>query len=287
MAAPSSTSSTAPQIWLAAAGRRKVVDLEEMIRLVARRSGRGVIAWIDEQDWALGRGAAWGRRAGERQRPGRDRLRRPCQRAGHRGAGPPSRRLLAGHGRGARHRGFREPELSAAGAAQLPPGLAHRRGPPGRGPGDAARPGPGPLADPDRDPELPLRRPADHGRAHGGRLRRRGQRLAGAGMAGPRAAATGLDRRHAPEPGPRRGGDRAPGGRPALRPGAGAGDRRDAARAAAPTGRSTRPPSATACRSASMPAAAIATRSPRSAGRPTTSRIMSRRRRASRRSSRA
>ena len=54
-----------------------------------------------------------------------------------------------------------------------------------------------------------------------------------------------------------------------------------------PTGRSTKPPSATTCRSGSMPAAATATRSPRSAGRPTTSRTMSPRPRVFRRSSRA
>ncbi len=59
-----------------------------------------------------------------------------------------------------------------------------------------------------------------------------------------------------------------------------------------PLGRSTYWPiyeaaSATTCRSASMPAAAIATRSPRSAGRPTTSRTTSRRPRAFRPSSRA
>ena len=50
-------------------------------------------------------------------------------------------------------------------------------------------------------------------------------------------------------------GDRAPRRRPALRPGAAAADGRDCRSAAAITGRSTRPPSGTACRSASMPAA--------------------------------
>ena len=102
-----------------------------------------------------------------------------------------------------------------------------------------------------------------------------------------RAAPSGLDRGRPPEPGARGRGDRASGGRPALRPGAAARDRRDAARAQRLTGRSTRPPSATTCRSGSTPAAAIATRSPRSAGRPTTSRTTWRRPRASRRSSRA
>ena len=119
-------------------------------------------------------------------------------------------------------------------------------------------------------------------RGHGGCVLPRAERLAGQGMARQGAAAARLDRDSRAERREVGGGNRALRQRPALRPGADAGDGRHARSANAPTGRSTPPPSGWDCRSASMPAAIITTRRPRSAGVPITSRIMSPRRRRSR-----
>ena len=143
---------------------------------------------------------------------------------------PLSRRLLARHDRGARHRGLREPGLSAAGGGERAARLAGRSDPRrrerGEGQGAAARP----LAARRRDPELRLRRPADQRRGPRGGAVHGGQRLAGEGVAGPGPAPCGLDRDPDAEPGARRPGDRAPDRRPALRPDPDAGDARSALR---------------------------------------------------------
>ncbi len=95
-------------------------------------------------------------------------------------------------------------------------------------------------------------------------------------------AAAGLDRGADPGAGSRGRGDRAPRRRPPLRVGAGARAGRDACSGGGTTGRSIRPPRNTSCRSRSTPAAPIAARRARSAGRPTATNIISPRRRRSR-----
>ena len=77
-------------------------------------------------------------------------------------------------------------------------------------------------------------------------------------------------------------GNRAPRRRQPLRLGAGAGAGRDACSAGGTTGRSGRRPRNTSCRSRSMPAASIAARRVRSAGRPIATNIIWPRRRRSR-----
>ena len=157
-------------------------------------------------------------------------------------------------------------------------GTEHRR---------PAAPGARPLGRRPRDPQLPLRRAARVQRGHGGGVRPRRQRLDRQGMARPRSAPARLDRGAAAERRARGRRDRALGGRPPLRAGAGARHGRGAARPPpllADLRRRRAPP---ACRSASMPAAPIAIRSPRSAGRATTSRTMRRSAKASSRRSRA
>ena len=88
------------------------------------------------------------------------------------------------------------------------------------------------------------------------------------GAARPRAAPARLDPGAAAQPGARGRRDRARRGRPALRPGAGVRDGRASCSAAASSGRSTRRPRGSACRSASMPAAPITMRRRRPAGPP-------------------
>ena len=127
-----------------------------------------------------------------------------------------------------------------------------------------------------------LRRADGVFRGHAGRVLPRAERLAGQGMARQGCAAARLDRDPDPERGEIGRRDRALRQGQALRAGADAGHGRHAARASAPTGRSTPPPSGWGLPSASMPAAPITTRRPRSAGVPITSRITSPRRRRSR-----
>ena len=93
------------------------------------------------------------------------------------------------------------------------------------------------------------------------------------------SAAERLDRGADAGAGSGGGGNRAQSRRQPLRLRAGAGAGRDAARHAGITGRSGRPPRNTSCRSRSMPAAPIAARRVRSAGRPIATNIIWRKRR--------
>ena len=127
-----------------------------------------------------------------------------------------------------------------------------------------------------------LRRADGVFRGHGGRLLPGAERLAGEGVARPGCAAARLDRDSGAEHREIGRRNRALRRRPALRPGADAGDGRHAARQARLLADLRRGGAARACRSASMPAATTTTRRPRWAGAPTTSRITSPRRRRSR-----
>ena len=109
-------------------------------------------------------------------------------------------------------------------------------------------------------PQLSLRRAARLQRGHGTRVLPRAQRLHRQRMARPRSADARLDRHPDAERRICGGRDRALRQGQALRAGAGAGDAGGAARAAALSGPSTRPPSATGCHSASIQVQPIAIR---------------------------
>ena len=212
-------------------------------RTRAARTGRPVPDEGQER-----RVVACGRLGGERQRPGRHRLRCASDVPTSRPSSPIST-SIGGTGRAAASR-LREP-ISYPPKAPLrcrPDGAAAGR--PRRG---LATLGPGlrPLAGTDRDPQLPLRRAAVQ-RGHGGGVRRRlNDWIVQEWLdRDPRLRASIVVPMQNVAPSTRSSAAR----RPALRAGAGAGDR-EVPLGRAPTGRSTPPPSAMGCRSASMPAA--------------------------------
>ena len=157
-------------------------------------------------------------------------------------------------GRGARHRFARDRHLSAQRAAHRAAGMA-RQERPRRHRGGAAR---AQVCDRwqagHRDLQLPLWRGPPVQRGHGGRVRARAQRLGCQGMARPRSAAARLDR------GPDCRTPNMPWTRSSAAPRTGASCRswcwrcRRCRSGGGSSGRSMRRPSATACRSASMPA---------------------------------
>ena len=150
--------------------------------------------------------------------------------------------------------------LSAEIAAHLAAGMARQERPAGGDRQGGRRSGVRPLAVRHGDPQLPLRRAASVQRGHGGGVLPRAQRLHRQGMARPRSAAC------APPSSSRCRTPNTPWTRSSAAPRTSASCRcwcwrcRRCRSDAGISGRSTRPASATACRSASMPAPPIATR---------------------------
>ena len=196
-----------------------------------------------------------------------------------------SERLLARSGHHARHDRSDLAILSEQFADLGAAGLAAGAGQAGLEPGRHAEAGAGPFQRGLRHLQSALRRADGVFRGHAGRVLPRAERLAGQGMARQGHAAARLDRDPDPERGKIRRRDRALRQGQALCAGADAGHGRHSARQARLLADLCRGRKARACRSASMPAAPITIRRPRSAGAPITSRIMSRRRRRSRPSS--
>ena len=187
-------------------------------------------------------------------------------------------RLLARPGDDARHDRSGLAILSDQFADLLAPGLAAGAGQAGRKSRRHAKAGARQVWYSLRHLQPALRRADGVLRRHAGCVLPRTERLAGQGMAGQGRAVARLDRdSHAKHRKIRRR-DRALRRRQALRPGADAGHGRHAARQARLLADLRRGRAAGSGRSASMPAAPITTRRPRSAGVPTTSRITSRRR---------
>ena len=207
----------------------------------------------------------------------RHRLRHPPRRAEPSRPAPLSLRPLARRRRPARRARAGIDRLPRQFAAHLAPRLAPAQRQARLRSRRAARPRAHAVRHQHRDLQLPLRRAAAVQRGHGRRLRPRGERLDRRRVAGQGAAPARLHRGADAERRTGGRGDQPRRARPALRADPAAGDARPSRWASVTTGRSTPRPRSTACRSASTPAPPIATRSRRSAGRPTTPRTTPRR----------